>query len=72
MAQVEIKTYEGNKQVTETQEIKEMGLKQIKGVAKEINKLVKDVNTNDHLKNAVKQTTISRSSRKGRKKLYSI
>lgn len=53
MAQVEIKTYEGNKQVTETQEIKEMGLKQIKGVAKEINKLVKDVNTNDHLKNAV-------------------
>ena len=53
MAQVEIKTYEGNKQVTETQEIKEMGLKQIKGVAKEINKLVKDVNTNDHLKNAL-------------------
>src|SRR5699024_8078797 len=32
---------------------KEMGLKQIKGVAKEINKLVKDVNTNDHLKNAL-------------------
>ena len=41
MAQVEIKTYEGNKQVTETQEIKEMGLKQIKGVAKEINKFQK-------------------------------
>ncbi|HAL08912.1 MAG TPA: hypothetical protein DCO67_02970 [Staphylococcus sp.] len=53
MAQVEIKTYEGNKQVTENVEIKEMNIFQIKRVAKELNKLVKDVNTNEHLKNAL-------------------
>lgn len=53
MAQVEIKTYEGNKQVTENIEIKEMNIFQIKRVAKELNKLVKDVNTNEHLKNAL-------------------
>ncbi len=53
MAQVEIKTYEGNKQVSENVEIKEMNLFQIKRVAKELNKLVRDVNTNEHLKNAL-------------------
>lgn len=53
MAQVEIKTYEGNKLVTENVEIKEMNILQIKRVSRELNKLVKDINTNDHLKSAV-------------------
>ncbi|MEB8129731.1 hypothetical protein [Mammaliicoccus sciuri] len=53
MAQVEIKTYEGNKLVTENVEIKEMNIIQIKRVSRELNKLVKDINTNDHLKSAV-------------------
>ncbi len=53
MAQVEIKTYEGNKLVTENVEIKEMNIFQIKRVSRELNKLVKDINTNDHLKSAV-------------------
>lgn len=53
MAQVEIKTYEGNKLVTEKVEIKEMNIFQIKRVSKELNKLVKDINTNDHLKSAL-------------------
>ncbi len=53
MAQVEIKTYDGNKIVTENVEIKEMNILQIKRVSRELNKLVKDINTNDHLKSAV-------------------
>ncbi|MBV5103448.1 hypothetical protein [Mammaliicoccus sciuri] len=53
MAQVEIKTYEGNKLVTENVEIKEMNILQIKRVSRELNKLVKDINTNDHLKSAL-------------------
>ncbi|WP_239709412.1 MULTISPECIES: hypothetical protein [unclassified Mammaliicoccus] len=53
MVQVEIKTYEGNKLVTENVEIKEMNILQIKRVSRELNKLVKDINTNDHLKSAV-------------------
>lgn len=53
MAQVEIKTYEGNKLVTENVEIKEMNILQIKRVSRELNKLVKDINTNDHLKSAI-------------------
>ncbi|RIN98798.1 hypothetical protein [Mammaliicoccus sciuri] len=53
MAQVEIKTYEGNKLVTENVEIKEMNILQIKRVSKELNNLVKDINTNDHLKSAL-------------------
>lgn len=47
------KTYEGNKLVTENVEIKEMNILQIKRVSRELNKLVKDINTNDHLKSAV-------------------
>ncbi|MCJ1757913.1 hypothetical protein MT409_01215 [Mammaliicoccus sciuri] len=53
MAQVEIKTYDGNKIVTENVEIKEMNILQIKRVSRELNKLVKDINTNAHLKSAV-------------------
>ncbi|CAG7913326.1 hypothetical protein SSCS72_01122 [Mammaliicoccus sciuri] len=53
MAQVEIKTYEGNKLVTENVEIKEMNILQIKRVSKELNNLVKEINTNDHLKSAL-------------------
>ena len=53
MTKVEIKTKDGNKQVTETIEIQEMGIIQIKNFSKEINRLVKDINGNEHLRSAI-------------------
>ena len=44
MVQVTLKTYENNKEVSETFNIKEMNAFQIKRLAKEINGLLKDIN----------------------------
>ena len=53
MVQVTLKTYENNKEVSETFNIKEMNAFQIKRLAKEINGLLKDINGNQHFKNAL-------------------
>lgn len=73
MTKVEIKTKDGNKQVTETIEIQEMGIIQIKNFSKEINRLVKDINGNEHLRNAIdtyfkKRTEILEENKKAYEK----
>ncbi|MGW7932857.1 hypothetical protein ACWEWU_14660, partial [Staphylococcus xylosus] len=59
---VEIKTIEGNKETTETVIIKEMNIFQIKRIAKHINTLVKDVNANEHLQNAIQSFSDKRKA----------
>ena len=73
MTKVEIKTKDGNKQVTETIEIQEMGIMQIKNFSKEINRLVKDINGNEHLRSAIdtyfkKRTEILEENKKAYEK----
>ncbi|MGW7932329.1 hypothetical protein ACWEWU_11780 [Staphylococcus xylosus] len=59
---VEIKTIEGNKETSETVNIKEMNIFQIKRIAKHINSLVKQVNANEHLQNAVQSYSDKRKA----------
>lgn len=53
MVQVTLTTFENNKEVNETINIKQMNAFQIKKLAKEINGLLKDINGNDHFRNAL-------------------
>ena len=53
MTQVTLKTIEGNKEVSETFEIKPMNVFQVMRLSKEINNLLSDIKGNEHLKNAL-------------------
>lgn len=53
MTQVTLKTIEGNKEVSETFEIKPMNVFQIMRLSKELNNLLGDIKGNEHLKNAL-------------------
>lgn len=53
MTQVTLKTIEGNKEVSETFEIKAMNVFQIMRLSKELNNLLGDIKGNEHLKNAL-------------------
>lgn len=53
MTDVTLKTIEGNKEVSETFEIKPMNVFQVMRLSKEINNLLSDIKGNEHLKNAL-------------------
>ena len=53
MTTIELKYYEGNKQTTEEVKVIGMNIFQISRVTKEINALLKDINANEHLRNAI-------------------
>lgn len=53
MTQVTLKTIEGNKEVSETFEIKPMNVFQVMRLSKEVNNLLSDIKGNEHLKNAL-------------------
>lgn len=53
MVQVTLKTYENNKEVSETVNIRPMNVFQIRSVSKEINALLKDIKANESLQSAL-------------------
>lgn len=53
MVQVTLKTFEDNKEVSETIDIKPMNIFQIRDVSKELNKLLKDIKGNESFSNAL-------------------
>ena len=53
MVQVTLKTYENNREVSETVNIRPMNVFQIRSVSKEINALLKDIKANESLQSAL-------------------